>query len=485
MEVRNERLSDEEFFQERKEVLAMWPTGKDVDLDEGIEFQKSLPPSKVYVNKLAEAKRNGDTLIHIWTGTPTLEGQIDISRNAVENGGADVIHTHQDAFTRNTMFDRAELALKESIRLGKPMLNGFPIVIHGVATNRKLIEAYPVASLVSGCSCDGRLIAEIAFAGGHTAMNFGPLFPFFTYNRDTSLETSIRNSQYRCRLMGYYEERGAPIVYSPEGGVLGGRIIECLMGAEQGVKHVTVGSSGGHPSAGSGTQGGSLTQALADAIVQPRLTREYLDRFGYKDVEIFTSCAGNGTGRFPLDSARAFAVLATGPLVAALSGAQESNVYTINESHQIPTKEGQAASLRHGKMVIELYKGQKLNLKETEPVKTEARIIELQLRAVVDRVIELGDGDVAVGAVRAFESGVFDTPFSTARGAARKCIMVRDAQNAWRYLDHGNLPFPKEVVEYHKEKIADRAKKEGREIGYETIIEDLLRVSGEEVVAVK
>ncbi len=476
MELRNERLSDEEFFRERKEVLAMWPTGKDVDLEDGVEFQKSLPPSKVYVNKLAEAKRNGDTLIHIWTGTPTLEGQIDISRNAVENGGADVIHTHQDAFTRNTMFDRAELALKESIRLGKPMLNGFPIVIHGVATNRKLIEAYPVASLVSGCSCDGRLIAEIAFAGGHTAMNFGPLFPFFTYNRDTALETSIQNSQYRCRLMGYYEERGCPIIYEPEGGVAGGNIIEALLGAEQGVKHIRIGSAGG-----------SLAECFARAMVQPKLAREYLDRFGHKDVEIIPGPGGGPrVGRYPLDTARAYAVLATGVLGAVLCGSPDVAVFTVDESHQIPTKEGQAASVRHAKMVAKIWKGQgqNLGLEDSEEVKTEAKMYELEIRAILDRVIELGDGDVAIGAVRGLEAGVLDTQFSTARGAARRCMMVYDAQRCERYLDPGNLPLPKEVVEYHKQKIAERAEKEGREIGYDVIIEEILRVSGEEVEAV-
>ena len=62
--VRNERLSDEEFFQEREEVLAEWPTGKDVDLDDGIEFHKQLSHSRVYARKLAEAKQTGDTLVH-------------------------------------------------------------------------------------------------------------------------------------------------------------------------------------------------------------------------------------------------------------------------------------------------------------------------------------------------------------------------------------------------------------------------------------
>lgn len=126
--LKDERLSDEEFFQERKEVLAQWPTGKDVDLDEGIEFHKRLPPSKVYARKLAEAKRHGDTLIFTYTGTPTLEGQAELVRCVVEEGGVDLCNTHVDAFTRNHMFQKAEDAVNESIKLGKAMLNGFPII---------------------------------------------------------------------------------------------------------------------------------------------------------------------------------------------------------------------------------------------------------------------------------------------------------------------------------------------------------------------
>ena len=38
MDIRNKKWTDEEFLRERKEVLAQWPTGKQVDLAEAIEF---------------------------------------------------------------------------------------------------------------------------------------------------------------------------------------------------------------------------------------------------------------------------------------------------------------------------------------------------------------------------------------------------------------------------------------------------------------
>ena len=33
MEIQNKKLSNDLFYKEREEVLAQWPTGKDVDLE--------------------------------------------------------------------------------------------------------------------------------------------------------------------------------------------------------------------------------------------------------------------------------------------------------------------------------------------------------------------------------------------------------------------------------------------------------------------
>ena len=54
MTVRNQKWSDEEFQEERRKVLALWPTGKDVDLDEAIEFHKTLPAKKNYAKVVAQ-----------------------------------------------------------------------------------------------------------------------------------------------------------------------------------------------------------------------------------------------------------------------------------------------------------------------------------------------------------------------------------------------------------------------------------------------
>ena len=68
-------------------------------------------------------------------------------------------------------------------------------------------------------------------------------------------------------------------------------------------------------------------------------------------------------------------------------------------------------------------------------------MLELEIRTILDRVIELGDGDVAIGAIRGVESGVLDQPFATTQYVAGRVMGVRDNEGAVRYLDHGNIPF--------------------------------------------
>ena len=38
MDIKNKRIPDDEFARLRQEVLAQWPTGKDVDLQEAVDY---------------------------------------------------------------------------------------------------------------------------------------------------------------------------------------------------------------------------------------------------------------------------------------------------------------------------------------------------------------------------------------------------------------------------------------------------------------
>ncbi len=189
MEIKNRILSDDEFFQQRKEVLAQWPTGKDVDLEEAVKFHKGLPSGKNAFIKLFEGKKNGVTQEFCSTGSDTIESHTNLLQYMQKEGGIDIATTYIDSFTRTGRFEMADKALKEAISTGKKMLNGFPFVSHGVIGTRKIVEAIDIPVLSWGPAPDLRLVNEVAFAGGHTGFSGGPLFPSGTMQRTYPLWT--------------------------------------------------------------------------------------------------------------------------------------------------------------------------------------------------------------------------------------------------------------------------------------------------------
>ena len=88
------------------------------------------------------------------------------------------------------------------------------------------------------------------------------------------------------------------------------------------------------------------------------------------------------------------------------------------------------------------------------------------------KIIELGNGDVAIGLQKAFDGGFMDTPFSSNVNTKGQVLGVRDLKGACRYLDMGNLPLPEEAKAYNREKIAEREKAEGRKLDYHTVVEE-------------
>jgi methylaspartate mutase epsilon subunit len=476
MEIRNKRIDDDAFQKERKEVLSTWPTGKDIDLDEAAEFHKTLIPDQNYALKVADAKDNGKHLIRIDSGVATVEGEIELFKCLQDEGGADLLGSIVDSFTRVNNYKKAGEGLEESIRLGRTALNGFTMVNHGVANGRKVINSVNLPVQLRSPAVDTRLVMEMALATGHTSAAGGcGIGAFISFSRDTPPEDDYHNGQYSFRIMSEYLKRGVPIVaeigygfahtipYSL-GFTLG--IINAIVAAEQGVKDFIFGIYG---------QTGNLAQDVAGLRVMPKITEEYLNKLGYKPRNIATMSSAWG-GVFPDDYAEAFAVVSYSAVTAMLAKVQITHVKTIFESISIPTKEASAASLRAGKKIINLMKDQNIQL-DPKAVDAEAKQLEKEIRAIMDKILELGDGDVIVGHRKGLDAGVVDPPFATTRYVQGKVLAARDNEGAMRYLDHGNLPFSKEIVDFHKEKLAERAKAQGREIDYENVIDDLMSIA--------
>ena len=279
--------------------------------------------------------------------------------------------------------------------------------------------------------------------------------------------------QYVDRLTGMYEEAGISINREPFGPLTGTfvppcishavAIIDSILAAEQGVKNITVGYG----------QCGNLIQDVAAIQSLQALTDEYLVQYGYKDVSI-TTVMHQWMGGFPADEAKAFAVIAWGSAAAVLAHATKVIVKTPHEAVGIPTKEANAQGLRCTKQIITMLGDQSV---DNGAIQQEASIIIRETRCILDRVLELGEGDWAVGAVRAFEAGVIDIPFAPSRSNLGKILPARDNQGAVRIFNIGNLPFTPDIVAFHKNKIAERAKEEGREASFQMVIDDVYAIS--------
>jgi methylaspartate mutase epsilon subunit len=106
-------------------------------------------------------------------------------------------------------------------------------------------------------------------------------------------------------------------------------------------------------------------------------------------------------------------------------------------------------------------------------VQRESGIIEAEVKCIMDKVEELGKGDIAIGTVRAFEAGVLDIPFAPNRNNAGKVLPARDNDGAIRILEMGNLPLSQELKDFHRAKLEERAQFEGRKVSLQMVIDDV------------
>lgn len=472
MDIQNKRLSDDEFYNLRKEVLTQWPTGKEVDLEESAQYHKAMPECRKFSQKLLWAKNNNRTLVQPRAGVPVIEEHIKLMQYLEKEGEADLLPSTIDSYTRQNRYEEAENGISESLRLERAMLNGFPAVNHGVKNCRRVIESVNVPMQVRHGTPDARLLTEITLAGGFTSYEGGGISYNLPYCKNIPMERTIRDWQYVDRLTGVYEEMGVSINREPFGPLTGtlvppcishsAAIIEALLAAEQGVKNITVGYG----------QCGNLVQDIAAIRTLQELTDEYLKKYGYADVEV-TTVLHQWMGGFPADEAKAFGVISFGSLIAALSKATKVIVKTPHEAVGIPTMEANAQGLRCTKQVVNMLADQNFH---NDNLDAEMEIIRQETRAIVDKCFELGAGDIAAGVCRGVEAGVLDVPFAPCRANAGLMLPCRDNDGAVRILNPGNLPFSKDILDFHKEKIEERATAEKRKASFQMVIDDVYAI---------
>jgi methylaspartate mutase epsilon subunit len=104
-----------------------------------------------------------------------------------------------------------------------------------------------------------------------------------------------------------------------------------------------------------------------------------------------------------------------------------------------------------------IYLARHIRLTDLPEFRFENELIKREVRPIVDKVLEMGDGDVAIGTVRAFEAGVMDIPWSPNRHVKSRVMPARDAEGCLRIFDAGLMPFPRDVLEEHESRLRERA----------------------------
>lgn len=479
MNLRNKKWTADEFFAVRNDVLTQWPTGADVDFEKGVKYQETISAKRQFAKRLLKAKQNGETLIQPRAGVALIDEHINLLNYLLTEGGADLLPSTIDSYTRQNQYKEAQNGIEESMRAGRSLLNGFPAVNHGVAGVRRVVESVNAPLQVRHGTPDARLLAEITLAGGYTSYEGGGISYNIPYAKSVSLEQTLLDWQYCDRLVGLYAEHGIEINREPFGPLTGTlvppcvshavAIIEGLLAAEQGVKNITLGYG----------QCGNLLQDVAAIKALEQLAEEYFKRHGYEDM-VLTTVFHQWMGGFPQDESKAFAVISWGAAAAALAKATKVIVKTPHEALGIPTKEANAQGLKATKQMINMLSDQSFPI--TQEVQQEIDIIKAETRCILDKVLELGHGDYAIGSIHAFAAGVLDVPFAPSKHALNKILPARDNYGAVRLFDIGNLPFTPDIIEFHRGKIDERAKAEGRSPSFQMVIDDIYAISNGRMV---
>jgi len=462
------RWDEERFLAVRREVLAAWPTGAEVDLDEAAAYHRGRPPETNTASRLREARARGATLVQPRGGVADVDAHISLLQR-LRRAGADLLPTTVDSYTRECRYEDAARGIEKSRDAGRSLLNGFPAVNHGLAACRRIAAAVDAPLFVRTASPDCRLTHEITYAGGYTSCTAGPIVFSLGYAKDYPLERAIENWQYSYRLFGAYRERGVTMSIEhylpistlvPQSMSMACVILDSLIAAAQGVRDISLGIG----------QQCHLAQDAAALRAYPALARGYLDAYGFHDVELSTVMS-QWMGGFPPDEGQAFAVICMAAAAGYFGGVTYMITKSPHEAAGVPTPEANALGLSASKMVLRMLADQKLA--PLPEIAAEEAILVAETRAIVDRALELGGGDAALGAVRAIEAGVIDVPFSPHRANANKALPARDWRGAVRLAQFGNVPIPKEIREHHEAELARRTAGRAPRAPWELLLADV------------
>ncbi len=462
-------------LKERKIVLEHWSTGFGArSLEDNAKFLLNSPS---FVTKQKDVLLgNENVLTQPRSGVELVDAQIALFKSFAHIG-AKVLSFQIDSLTRNNSYALASEAINHAKSYGDCSLNGFPLINHGVTEVRRIVRNVGVPIQVRHSTRDPRLLAEISLAGGCTGFEGGSICYNIPYYKDYKLTDSIHNWQYVDRLVGiYFKEYGVRIDREFFGVLTGTLIPPCLaivtcvlesvLAVQQGVKSVSVGYA----------EQGNRVQDIAAIRALETITHDVLANLGYGDVQVNT-VFHQYMAAFPTIPSKAESLILNSAITGKMSGATRIMVKTPVESYKIPSVKDNLEGLALvqkgvNKAIID-------DIKEVYN-KKEFDLICDEVYCILDKIVLCGNGSMTEGIVKGFHQGYIDIPFAPSQYNKGQVLCARDTKGAIRFINTGNIPFDKNIKEFHRHKMSERRKKEGllaERLNYRLIEKDVLQIS--------
>jgi len=450
-----EKIPRDRFLRSRRDILAHWRTGQAArNLEENACFLGSQPN---FCEKQQQVQRKEiSTLVQPRSGVATVEKQIGLFR-AFRAAGAGTLSYQVDSFTRNNNYPAVEEILKEPPLVANDILNGFPVINHGVGSLRKIIQTVKVPLQTRHSTRDPRLLAEISLAGGVTAFEGGAICYNIPYYKNYPISEAVRNWQYVDRLAGYYFDEYGILIDREFFGVLTATLIppsmaiivnllQSILAVQQGVKCLSVGYA----------EQGNRYQDVAAIECLKEITEEILQRLGHKKVQI-NSIYHQYMAAFPPEQSQAETLIKNSSTTAGLARATRMLTKTPVEAIKIPGLIDNVAGIH---LSLQGLAAASATLLPRAGVEAEKRMIRLEVEQLFEEVLHQGGGNLVHGIIKSFAKGVLDVPFSPSVYNRGEVVTARDHEGAVRYLQPGALPFSREIKEFHRQKLSERRIKE-------------------------
>jgi len=431
-------MKDKYFFDLRKKIRDH-ELVKSFSPEESGRYLKTLP-DEAFSSLVLFNKKSNVPLLQPRGGFSTWQHQRDLSLD-FSNAGSDFIPLTIDSHTRQNDYDRASYLLAESEDSGKNLLNGYPLVAHGVIATRNLYSGINKPVSLRHGTPDAKLLVEMALDSGITEIEGGGLCYCLPYSKAYPIDRALLNWQYVDRLCAELSSEGR-LIHRESFGALTAtmvppfmvvvvQILELLLAAEQGVHSFSVSFS----------QSGSFEQDLATAKALRVTAAHYLNKMKYS-ANVYL-VFHQWMGAFPAERSYADALIVNGATIASLCGADKVVIKTRNEALGIPDIDCNIDAMKMTRYAMELCSG---NFNLHNPfIEEEFEAICLAANYVIDKILD-SDDHLWEKISQAVSSGIIDIPFSPHQDNKNKIWTMRDERKGIRVAEQGLIPLPKDFL---------------------------------------